>query len=384
MRSIKRNTTICQAPIPYPGSQKKVTEYLQKLLTQTKQYETATTQVSTLEVIGKFLDARRHSVSGATIESYRATLRVFAKHCPILPTTPEEIEKYLARYKPDKPTARGAYVVIRLLYDFATGRLGVTSPMAPVAKPRFKPKTPDRLTATQARALLDIIATDTERALVYCFLGLGLRLSEARRLNVGDVGEDTILVHGKERIEPMPLLPEIREALLKLTDGKQPDEAVFQGQRGRLSVDMIAYIIKKLFVRAGINGIKQAPHTLRHSRGALTAAAGLDSLSSKRLLRHRSTAMTDLYSQLNLDELRAKEEKYNPLRILAAPEQTFGKIFSFSECEADSAQLLPQLLGQLEALGKTAYELKRALGSNGHRASALQEIQGILEHQAAE
>ncbi|MBA7516764.1 Tyrosine recombinase XerC [subsurface metagenome] len=331
--------------------------------------------LTTQEVIDKFLTAKTYSVSQATIKSYRATLRVFARHCPSLPTTPEEIEQYLSRYNSDTPTARGAYTAIRLMYNFAGGRLGVTNPMAQVVRPRFKPKTPDRLTAIQARALLDAIATDLERALVYCFLGLGLRLSEAQRLNLGDIGEDTILIHGKERVEPMPLLPEIRDALLKLTDGRQPDEAVFQGQRGRLSIDMIGgYIIKRLFIRAGINGVKQSPHTLRHSRGALTAAAGLDSLSSKRLLRHRSTAMTDLYSQLNFGELRAKEERYNPLRILAVPEHSERYTISPNE-------LLPQLLDQLEALGQTATELKRALGSNGHKAGALSEIKRMLEQE---
>ena len=113
--------------------------------------------------------------------------------------------------------------------------------------------------------------------------------------------------------------------LLKVVDGREPEDPVFMGQRGRLSPDMLAYIVRKLFIRSGINGVKQSPHTLRHSRGALTAAAGLDSYSSRRLLRHADTKMTDLYSQLNFDELRAKEERYNPLRILAGPQQTFGK-----------------------------------------------------------
>ena len=53
------------------------------------------------------------------------------------------------------------------------------------------------------------------------------------------------------------------------------------------------------------------------------------------------------------------------------------------ESESDPTQLLPQLLDQLEALGETAKELKRALGSNGHRAEKMEEIKEYLERQAS-
>ncbi|GAI61663.1 unnamed protein product, partial [marine sediment metagenome] len=49
----------------------------------------------------------------------------------------------------------------------------------------------------------------------------------------------------------------------------------------------------------------------------------------------------------------------------------------------DPAQLLPQLLDQLEALGETAKQLKQALGSNGHQAAAVAAIKRILENQAS-
>ena len=44
----------------------------------------------------------------------------------------------------------------------------------------------------------------------------------------------------------------------------------------------------------------------------ITDIAGLDDFSSRRLLRHADTQMTDRYSALNLEELKAKEEQYNP------------------------------------------------------------------------
>ena len=282
--------------------------------------------VSTKEAINRFLAHKEAGgLAKASIKSYRIILNLFARKYPTLPNNAEEIEAYLAS-KPTSRTASTIYAVLCLLYNLTSERDCVQKVMKNIKKPRFKSKEPQRLTATQAKALLDAIGNDRERGLVFCFLGLGLRLSEALRLNVGDIGEDIIKVTGKERTESMPLIPEIRDALLKLANGHSPEEPLFIGQRGRLSQSTVEYIIKRLFNSAGINGIRQSPHTLRHTRGALTAAAGLDSYSSRRLLRHTTTAMTDQYSQLNMDELRIKEEKYNPLRLLGSHQETFRTI----------------------------------------------------------
>jgi len=276
----------------------------------------------TTEVIDKFLATKRASgASDAYLAGLKRRLRVFARYFPELPTRPEQIEEYLSRFSRETPTAQDNWKVLSMLYGFANTRHGLPNPILQVAKPKFKPKTPRRLTETEAKALLSVIRTDREQAIVYTFLGLGLRLSEAQRLRFRDIGDDTILVHGKERTEEIPLLPEIRDALLKLSNGRKPDDPVFWGLQGPLSTSSFDHIIRQLFARAGITGRKTSAHTLRHTRGALWAASGGDTASSRRLLRHRTTQMTDLYSQLNFTELRAKEERYNPLRTLAEPDR---------------------------------------------------------------
>lgn len=274
--------------------------------------------ISTQQVITKFLAFKKAAnLSDASIRSYGDTLRTFAQHYPQLPIEPEPIEQYLARHHGDNTTAKNIYIVLRLLYKFASERLSLPNPMLKVEKPRGQAKPPEHLTINQALGLLKAIRTDRELGLVYCLLGLGLRLGEVRCLRVGDIHETTILIHGKERIEPMHLIVEIRDALLKLTDGKAPGEPIFSGRNGQpLSDSIIQLIIKNLFARAGIRGVRASPHTLRHSRGVIQNIAGLDSYSSRRLLRHKTTQMTDRYSELNLEELAAKEEKFNPLRVL--------------------------------------------------------------------
>ncbi len=277
------------------------------------------TGTSTLKVIDKFLASKRPHIKPISLKSYQLNLRTFARHYPTLPIEPEPIEQYLGEhYTIENTGINNIDSLLRQLYGFASSRLRLPNPMLKIKRTRGKAKPPQHLTIAQAVALLDAIQGDREEGLVYCLFGLGLRLSEVRRLTVADIGEDTILVHGKERTEPMPLIPEIRDSLVKLAKGKHLDEPIFSGRKGLpLSDGMIQVVIKRLFQRAGIEGVRPSPHTLRHSRGVISNIAGLDSYSSRRLLRHADTDMTDRYSALNLEELRAKEERYNPLRVLA-------------------------------------------------------------------
>ncbi len=275
--------------------------------------------VSTYELVERFLATKRAAnLREESIRSYRDTLMQFARAYPILPAKPEQIEEYLSKHRGENTTAKNIYIVLSLLYKFASSRLGLPNPMTRIDKPRAKPKAPQPLSVIQAKALLNAIEDDRERGLIYCLFGLGLRLKETRYLRVADIGEDIIrVVHGKERDEPMPLIPEIRDILLKLSEGKRPEDYIFRGRNGQpLSDSTIQLIIKRLFARAGIIGVRASPHTLRHSRGAITAVAGLDTVSSSRLLRHADIKQTEHYSQLNLEQLRVKEERFNPLRIL--------------------------------------------------------------------
>ena len=283
--------------------------------------------IRTAEVVDRFLASKQAAgLAEDSIENYRDMLNAFARQYPILPTTPEPIEEFLTSKMGQ--TRFNYYSRLVGLYKFASQRLGLPNPMEKIEKPRFKSKEPDSLNKKQARELRDAIANDRERGLVYLYLGQAFRLSEALRLNVGDIRDDTILVHGKERVESIPLLPEVRDVLLKLSGGRSSSEPVFLGQRGRLGADMAQLYIKRLFRRAEIDGVKQSPHTLRHTFATLATIAGCDTYSVARLMHHQvnsRTSMTVHYIHLNLDDLRVKLERYSPLRLLDGTGQTFGK-----------------------------------------------------------
>ena len=84
----------------------------------------------------------------------------------------------------------------------------------------------------------------------------------------------------------MPLLPEVRDAILKLAGDRAYNEPLFVGQRGRLGRDMAEENIKRLFQRAGVDGVQQSPKILRSTFASMALAAGCDYYIVKRLLRH--------------------------------------------------------------------------------------------------
>ncbi len=273
---------------------------------------------STLEITDKFLTSKRSaSLQPRSIGNYRQVLHSFALQYPTLPSEPEEIEAFLTS-KPCDITRLWIYKILSVLYKFVNQRFGIPNIMVNVQKPRVKPKEPACLTRNQVEMLLYAIKTDRERALVYLYLGQGLRLSEALRLDIQDVGEDLLKIKGKERDESMSLLPEVRDALLKLAGNRSINEPVFVGQQGRLGRDMAEENIKTLFKRAGVNGVQQSPKIFRSTFASMALDAGCDFYWVKRLLRHSGgwDVTHRHYIHLSNDKLRDTLERYSPLRLL--------------------------------------------------------------------
>lgn len=285
---------------------------------------------STAEVIGKFLASKRAAnLREASIRSYQDTLKPFAKHFSTLPSSPGDIESYLERHRGETSTAWNYYIVIRLLYSFAEGRglLPFPNPFDQVPAPKKVTCAPQHLTLTQLGVLYRACEDDRERAFVVCLFGMGIRLKGTRHLTPDDIGEGTLMVEpkrGKRAKEPVLLQPEFRQVVLKQAEGQK--RFVFPGRKGQpISDTMVQLIVKRLFQRAGIQGVRASPHTGRHTRGVLQGILGADTYSGRRLLGHSTTQMTDVYSELNLDELRQKDRQVNPLLRILHSEAELGK-----------------------------------------------------------
>jgi len=279
------------------------------------------TTIETQEAVRQFLKAKGQDIAEASLATYANILTTFSHKFPYLPTTPEPIRDYLAK-RPSFKSRRLIYSTLNGMYQVAHDMLGAPQIMELISRPpKGKRKESDYVNLEQRRALEDAIRTDRDRALLYLYNDQGFRRSEATRVNVEDIFEDKIRVHGKEREEWMPLLPEVREVLFKLAEGRSGNEPVFISQRKkRLGPDMAAEIIGRLFKRAKVNGVQSSPHTLRHSFATLMQAAGCDRYSVELLMRHRTENTTDIYTHMSAEQrlqlLKPKLERYAPIRLL--------------------------------------------------------------------
>lgn len=149
-------------------------------------------------------------------------------------------------------------------------------------------------------------------ALLLLMLRLGLRRCEVAALTLDDVDwrHGEITVRGKGREEPLPLPPDVGEALTRYLQAFQPhlldQRHIFpriRAPRGPLSSAGIGTIVCKLLRRAGIH----PPHThrLRHTAASqmLRRGASLDQIAQ--VLRHRSHDTTAIYAKVDHQALRA-------------------------------------------------------------------------------
>lgn len=160
------------------------------------------------------------------------------------------------------------------------------------------------------------------RAIVEMLYGSGLRVSELVNLKLSHVylneGYMRILGKGtKERL--VPISPEaIKWFDYWLEDRAQLDikpeykDIVFLNRYGRqLTRAMIFTIIKSLAHEAGILK-KISPHTLRHSFATHLLQNGADLRIIQQLLGHESISTTEIYTHVNIHDLREAVLKYHP------------------------------------------------------------------------
>jgi integrase/recombinase XerD len=160
-----------------------------------------------------------------------------------------------------------------------------------------------------------------DRALMELIYGAGLRVSEAVDLEIRylDLQERTVQVVGKrEKVRRTPL-PEETVAHLEnyLRDGrprlvKRANSRVFVSDRGKNLLRQVAYrIMDRYAARAGLPD-GTSPHTLRHTYAVHLLKGGADLRAVQELLGHASIATTQVYTQLDMDEVRASYLKAHP------------------------------------------------------------------------
>lgn len=160
------------------------------------------------------------------------------------------------------------------------------------------------------------------RAIIEMLYGSGLRVSELTELKLSNIyrkeGYMRILGKGsKQRL--VPISPVADEQFgYWLVDRSQLDikpeatDIAFLNHYGRqLTRAMIFTIVKRLATAAGIRKTI-SPHTLRHSFATHLLQNGADLRIIQQLLGHESIVTTEIYTHVNIQNLREAVLKYHP------------------------------------------------------------------------
>lgn len=174
--------------------------------------------------------------------------------------------------------------------------------------------------------ILDAIPMDApsglrDRALFELVFGCGLRVTEAVDLVGADLDwqEGFIRVtgkRGKTRHVPVPdvTLAWLRRYLeaARASFVKRNTDLVFLSDRGLPLRRQTVYLkLRRYATLAGVLS-QVGPHTLRHTYAVSLLKGGADLRAVQELLGHESIATTQVYTHLDLDEVRRKYAKAHP------------------------------------------------------------------------
>lgn len=220
----------------------------------------------------------------------------------------------------DRSVARGLSA-LRLFYKYLEQHFQVSnaelhlisSPKLPHSIPKPLPvdKALESLDATEIVRDVPGWINDRDVAVLLLLYGAGLRISEALNLTrreapIGTV--DILEIVGKgNRERRVPILPIVSEAIetyiancpFELED----DEALFRGERGgQLSPRIIQLLMARL--RQVLHLPDTAtPHALRHSFATHLLGTGADLRQIQELLGHASLSTTQIYTEVDRDQL---------------------------------------------------------------------------------
>lgn len=202
------------------------------------------------------------------------------------------------------------------------------------------PQQPQRLpknilTKKEARQLIDTTPIKKpldvrDRAILEVLYGSGIRRAEVIALTIYDVDFDSLTLriqHGKgDRTRLVPLTQSAYAAIkLYMEDAR----AVFAHEAGqdRLFVSSrsggplddadIVRIVKKAAKRAGITK-HITPHTLRHTCATHLLKGRADIRQIQKLLGHRRLSSTEVYTHVEIDDLRRVVRRCHPREKLVA------------------------------------------------------------------
>ena len=226
------------------------------------------------------------------------------------------------------PTARARKLsALKSFYKYLTVRTKQLqeNPVIDLEYPKLRKSLPKYLTIEQSAALLRAVSGQNQErdyAILMLFLNCGIRRSEMVGLNITDVYDDRIRVVGKGNKERIVYFG---TACRKAIDAYLPirnkmvlsdNRALFGSRNGnRISTDAVHALVKKAFLKAGLDATQFSAHKLRHTAATMMLSGGVDVKTVQEVLGHENLNTTQIYTHIENTELKIAAEA-NPISKL--------------------------------------------------------------------
>ena len=275
-------------------------------------------------------------LSPNSVEAYEQDLEKLRSFCEeqgidMVHATPDDLHRFVMEVLSSITNARSQARIlsgIHSYYRFLVYHNYIEQdPSELIEMPKREQHLPEVLTVEEIDrmiAAIDLSAPEghRNRAIIEMLYGSGLRVSELTTLRLSRIylTEGYMLIEGKgskQRLVPIsPVAIEWFGYWLQdrsLLDVK-PDfvDYAFLNRYGRgLTRAMIFTIVKRLAAEAGIRKTI-SPHTLRHSFATHLLQNGADLRLIQQMLGHESITTTEIYTHLDIQDLRQAVLKYHP------------------------------------------------------------------------
>jgi integrase/recombinase XerD len=292
-------------------------------------------------VIDAFILSRHlKNASTETLHWYRKRLKPFAEFCQQRNETPstfsrETILAYL-NFRLQHLTPQTVNGDLRAIKAFARWLVregfrndNPTQGIEKLKEPLHYPRT---LSDEQVVALVNTIAKHAhtfsglrDLTFVCLLLDTGLRLSEALNLKLSDIdlSQGFVRVVGKgskERFVPIGESVKVvlhRYLMRRMTVTNAGDWLFITTLATRLTKRQAHMRLSLWAKKAGIEGVRVSPHSLRFTFVRKWLQSGGDSIVLQRILGHQTTQMTSYYARLFATDLKDAHKRHSPIDALA-------------------------------------------------------------------
>lgn len=279
---------------------------------------------ATLQALAKDLALKGYVQS--TQKLYYQAAEDLMKHFgrAALELTREDLRDYVEQLREKQPKSRFRQSLCALLFLYQKS-LGHPELVSFIALPKRYSALPVVLSVKEVDQLIKAIRDERFQALAMVMYGAGLRVAEARSLEIRDIDGERGVIHvrhGKGNIaREAKLSPALYEWLRSYWSRCQPAPPYLFSQRHRAVLprsntinNCLKQAAKDAFIKKPVTA-----HVLRHSFATHLLEAGVDGFTVSAMLGHKTLKSTTRYARVTRKVIR---QTPGPLDLLAPPKRS--------------------------------------------------------------